>query len=64
VTPERRKPKGIRRVERWLVGIVMTVVAFVLEKAVMRAIKRDGGKPPDGPAPTTIRAKGPDAAVD
>ena len=30
------KPKGFRRLERWLVGIAMAVVAFILERLVMR----------------------------
>ncbi len=29
-----------RRIERWGVGLVMSVVAFVLEKAVMRSVRR------------------------
>ena len=34
------KPKGLRRVERWLVGLAMAVVAFVLEKVVMRSVRK------------------------
>lgn len=59
-----RKSKGLRRLERWAVGVVMTVVAFVLEKAVMRSVKKEGGaKAASAPPPTTIHAKGPDAEV-
>jgi hypothetical protein len=40
---DRPKPKGLRRLERWGVGILMGVIAFVLEKVVMRSIRRSGG---------------------
>jgi hypothetical protein len=33
--------------ERWLVGLVMAVVAYMLEKAVLRSIRRGRGKPPE-----------------
>jgi hypothetical protein len=36
------KPKGIRRIERWLVGLAMAVVAFILERIVMRSVKKSG----------------------
>ena len=58
-----RKPKGLRRVERWFVGLAMGVIAFVLEKAVMRSVKRGGGSMP-APAPTTITSKGAEADLD
>jgi hypothetical protein len=51
------KPTGIRRVERWLVGLAMAVVAFILERLVMRSVKRSGdarGQPPT----TTVTSKG------
>ena len=35
-----KKPKGLRRVERWFVGLAMGVIAFVLEKAVLRSVKK------------------------
>jgi len=54
-----KKPKGIRRLERWVVGIGMGVIAFVLEKAVMRSVKKGGGQTsPSEHAPTTITSKG------
>jgi hypothetical protein len=34
----------IRQLERWLVGLAMMVVAYLLEKAVLRSIKRSGTK--------------------
>lgn len=57
-----KKPKGLRRVERWAVGLAMGVIAFVLEKAVMRSVKKGGGTSAE-PAPTTITSKGGDAEV-
>ncbi len=62
--PARRtkKPKGLRRVERWAVGLAMGGVAFVLEKAVMRSVRKGGGASVE-PEPTTITAKGGEAEV-
>lgn len=52
------KPKGfLRRVERWAVGVVMAIVAIVLERVVMRSVKR-GGKEVVVPEPTTLTSKG------
>jgi hypothetical protein len=34
----------IRQVERWLVGMAMMVMAYLLEKAVLRSIRRSGTK--------------------
>jgi hypothetical protein len=53
------KPRGIRRVERWFVGVVMTVLAFVLEKVVLRAVRKDGTPAADrGPESTTLTSRG------
>jgi hypothetical protein len=57
-----KKPKGLRRLERWIVGLAMGVIAFVLEKAVMRSVKKGGGAAP-AVEPTTITAKGGEAEV-
>jgi hypothetical protein len=51
------KPRGVRRIERWLVGLAMAILAFILERLVMRSVKRSGdakGQPP----PTTVTSKG------
>lgn len=59
-----KKPKGFRRVERWAVGVVMGVFAFVLEKVVMRSVKKKGGDAASiVPAPTTITSKGGEAEI-
>ena len=55
--PAMAKPKGLRRVERWLVGLAMAVVAFVLEKVVMRSV-RTGETPKAEPATTTVTSRG------
>ena len=34
-----------RRTERWLVGLVMAAMAYMLEKAVLSSIRRGRGKP-------------------
>ncbi len=58
-----KKPKGFRRLERWMVGLAMGVIAFVLEKAVMRSVKKGGGKIPVE-EPTMITTKGVEADLD
>ncbi|MGZ4133102.1 MAG: hypothetical protein ACXVWF_08645 [Actinomycetota bacterium] len=51
-------PKGFRRVERWAVGIVMSIVAIVLERIVMRSVERGGKQIAVEPEPTTLTSKG------
>ena len=59
------KPKGFRRFERWMIGVVFSVMAFVLEKFVMRSVRRKGGVEPlpadEGPA---VVSKGGEVEVD
>jgi hypothetical protein len=50
-------PKGLRRVERWLVGLAMAVVAFILERIVMRSVKKSGDAKAQ-PRSTTVVSKG------
>jgi hypothetical protein len=57
-----RKPKGIRRVERWVVGIGMAIVAFVLERLVVRSVRKAGSR--EEPPPTTVTSKGSEVDVD
>ena len=38
--------KVARRLERVLLGFVMAVVAFVIERQIIRAIKKKGGEAP------------------
>jgi hypothetical protein len=62
MTVEHRRPKTAwRRVERWLVGIAMAVIAFMLEKFVMRAVRKRraaGEEPKKKDMPTTLTSKG------
>jgi hypothetical protein len=47
MTIERTKPKNVwRKIERWMVGLVMAMIAFVLEKMVLRSVRKaaKGGK--------------------
>lgn len=59
---EHRKPKSPwRRIERWLVGIAMAMIAFVLEKFVIRAVRKRqqaGEEPKKKDVPTTLTSKG------
>jgi hypothetical protein len=50
------KPKGLRRVERWLVGIAMTVFAVVLERVMIRQVKKGRSEEPS--PPTTLTSRG------
>ena len=61
---ETPRPKGVRRVERWLVGIAMTVVAFILEKAVVRSVRRDGRAAELEAEPTTFSSRGGEVDLD
>ena len=54
--PVTAKAKGFRRVERWLVGIAMTIAAVVLERIVMRQVKK--GRAEEVPEPTTLTSRG------
>lgn len=59
------KQKGLRRVERWIIGLLFAVIAFVLEKVVMRSVRRGGGDPAEGAAePVTTQLTGLGAEVD
>ena len=49
-----KPPKGIRRLERWVMGVAMGIIAFFLERIVMRSVKK---KVPE-PVPTTLTSKG------
>ena len=52
------RPTGLRRIERWLVGVAMIVIAFALEKIVLRSVKKDGSPP------TTLTSKGGEVDLD
>ncbi len=54
----RRSP--LRRVERWMVGVAMGVMALVLEKAVLRSVRRGTTQPKPVAEPPTGTIKGRD----
>jgi len=61
MTVERTRPKSFwRRIERWMVGVAMGMMAFVLEKAVLRAVKKGAAAKEEAktPQPTTLTSKG------
>ena len=58
-----RPRSPLRRLERWMVGLGMAVIAFILERAVMRSVRR-GSKPDQDPAPTTFTSRGGEVDVE
>lgn len=48
-----------RRAERWFVGLAMGTIAFVLEKAVTRSLRKKG-EPTEPPSGTIATSRGPD----
>ena len=58
------KPRTFfRRVERWLVGLVMAAIAFVLERLVLRSIRKGRtAAPPATPGEPMITSKGTDVS--
>ncbi len=59
------RPTGFRRLERWMIGVLFAVIAFVLEKFVMRSVRKKGAaSPPPSEEITTVVAKGGEVDVD
>jgi hypothetical protein len=58
-----RRRNPLRRLERWVVGLGMAVIAFILERAVMRSVRR-GGEPVEAPTPTTFTSRGREVDVE
>ena len=54
----RKKRSVFRRAERWMVGLAMGVMAFVLEKAVLRSIRKGKTEPKPVEQPPTGTLKG------
>jgi len=54
------RPRSLfRRIERWGVGLILGVVAFFLERAVVRSIRRGETKAKPS-QPTTLKGTGSD----
>ncbi len=60
------RPKGFRRFERWMIGVMFSVMAFTLEKFVMRSVRKKKGVADPAPAEevTTVISKGGEVDVD
>ncbi|HEX6400418.1 MAG TPA: hypothetical protein VF108_08150 [Actinomycetota bacterium] len=52
-----------RRFERLLLGVAMGIVAFVIERRVLRSIKRTGASPWPAPDATTLEPTSRDGVV-
>jgi len=63
-TAQRPKRSLWRRIERWMVGIVMAMIAIVLERMVLRSIKRKGEPPKPEPEPTQLTSRGGEVDLD
>jgi hypothetical protein len=61
--PAARPAKGLRRLERWFVGVLMGIVAFALEKIVLRSVKKKHPEETE-PAATTLTSKGGEVDLD
>lgn len=57
------RPKGFRRFERWLVGLGFAILAYVLEKVVLRSVRKKGAAQPAEEV-TTMVSKGGEVDVD
>jgi hypothetical protein len=60
--PGAAPPKGIRRLERWFVGVLMGIVAFILEKIMLRSLKKK--HPVTEATASTLTSKGGDVDLD
>jgi hypothetical protein len=62
MTLERSRPRSVwRKIERWMVGVVMAMIAFVLEKMVLRSVRKAGKAGKSGSKEelhTTLTSKG------
>ena len=57
VARSHRRPSFFRRLERFFVGFLMAIMAFVLEKAVLRSVKKKGRAAAET-LPTTLTSRG------
>jgi hypothetical protein len=58
VSREAPRRSLVRRIERWGVGLAMAALAFVLEKGVVRQLKRRGTKAPATQGETIATSRG------
>jgi hypothetical protein len=58
MSAEAHRPKTfIRRVERTIVGFTMAIVALILERVVMKTVRKEGGSMKDAPG-KVVTSKG------
>ena len=60
--PSARPQSLFRRVERVFIGMIMGVLAFILERLVVRSLRKSGKEQPA--APMSITSKGGDLNMD
>ena len=61
--PGTPKRSAFRRAERWMMGVVMGVLAFAIERAVLRSIKKGRTKPAHSTAEPFAKGSGTDLSV-
>jgi hypothetical protein len=61
--PGTPKRSVFRRAERWMMGVVMGVLAFAIERAVLRSIKKGRTKPGHSTAEPFAKGSGADLSV-
>jgi hypothetical protein len=61
--PGTPKRSAFRRAERWMMGVVMGMLAFVIERAVLRSIKKGGATPKVRPSEPFAKGSGSDLSV-
>jgi hypothetical protein len=57
------KPNLFRRIERWGVGLILGAIALVLERLVLRSIKKGATKPKPVVEPPTATGSGADVSL-
>ena len=60
---ERPRPSLFRRIERWGVGLILGAIALVLERLVMRSIKKGSTKPKPAVEPPTATGSGSEVSL-
>ena len=59
MTLERSRPRSVwRKIERWMVGVVMAMIAFVIERMVLRSVRKAGKSESLEELHTTLTSKG------
>jgi hypothetical protein len=59
-----RVRRGTRRLERWVLGIGMTMAAWIIERRLLKAIREGGSRPPADPTRNSGRVSVARASTD